>query len=120
MTSILAITAGLLIIGGLLGITHGLQRKIRPVGQRTESIQEWWTRVTRRPVGARGRRRDLIFLCSVIIGFVIAMMTGWLILILVLPVLVLGLPYLLILPQPRDIELLEALDRWVRSLAATL
>jgi tight adherence protein B len=55
-----------------------------------------------------------------IIGFVIAMLTGWLILIVALPLLALGLPYLLILPKPRDIQLLEALDRWVRSLAATL
>jgi len=39
---------------------------------------------------------------------------------MVLPLLALGLPYLLILPKPRDIQLLEALDRWVRSLAATL
>jgi pilus assembly protein TadC len=37
-----------------------------------------------------------------------------------LPLLALGLPYLLLLPKQRDIELLEALDRWVRSLAATL
>ena len=37
-----------------------------------------------------------------------------------LPLLALGLPYLLTLPKPRDIELLEALDRWVRSLSATL
>jgi pilus assembly protein TadC len=62
----------------------------------------------------------MILLLSVIIGFVIAMLTGWLILIVVLPLLALGLPYLLILPKPRDIQLLEALDRWVRSLAATL
>jgi tight adherence protein B len=62
----------------------------------------------------------MILLLSVIIGCVIAMLTGWLILIVVLPLLVLGLPYLLILPTRRDIELLEALDRWVRSLAATL
>jgi Flp pilus assembly protein TadB len=48
------------------------------------------------------------------------MFTGWLILIVILPALALGLPYLLILPKQRDIELLEALDRWVRSLAATL
>jgi len=41
-------------------------------------------------------------------------------LIVVLPLLALGLPYLLILPKPRDIQLLEALDRWVRSLAVTL
>jgi len=62
----------------------------------------------------------VILLLSVITGCAAAMLTGWLILIVVLPLLALGLPYLLILPKPRDIELLEALDRWVRSLAATL
>jgi tight adherence protein B len=117
---ILAIAAGLLIIGGLLGITYGLQRQARLPSRRSESIQEWWARVTRRPTGSRGRQRDLILLGSMIIGFLMAMLTGWLILIIVLPVLALGLPYLLILPKQRDIELLEALDRWVRSLAATL
>jgi tight adherence protein B len=120
VTSILAITAGLLIIGGLLGIVYGLRRQIRPASQRTESIQQWWARVTRRQQGSRGRQRDLILLLSMIIGCLIAMLTGWLILIVVLPLLALGLPYLLILPKPRDIQLLEALDRWVRSLAATL
>ncbi|HEY6688527.1 MAG TPA: type II secretion system F family protein [Propionibacteriaceae bacterium] len=120
MTSILAITAGLLIIGGLLGIFYGLRRQIRPASQRTVSIQQWWARVTRRPPGSRGRQRDLILLLSMIIGCLIAMLTGWLILIVVLPLLALGLPYLLILPKPREIQLLEALDRWVRSLAATL
>jgi len=120
VSSILAITAGLLITGGLLGIVYGLRRQVRPVSQRTESIQEWWARATRRPPGSRGRQRDMLLLLSMIIGCVIAMLTGWLILIVVLPLLALGLPYLLILPKPRDIQLLEALDRWVRSLAATL
>jgi tight adherence protein B len=120
VTSILAITAGLLIIGGLLGIVYGLRRQIRPASQRTESIQQWWARVTRRPQGSPGRQRDLILLLSMIIGCLLAMLTGWLILIVVLPLLALGLPYLLILPKPRDIQLLEALDRWVRSLAVTL
>ena len=120
MTSILAITAGLLIIGGLLGIVYGLRRRIRPASQRSESIQQWWARVTRRPQGSPGRQRDLILLLSMIIGCLLAMLTGWLILIVMLPLLALGLPYLLILPKPRDIQLLEALDRWVRSLAVTL
>ena len=62
----------------------------------------------------------MILLLSVIIGCVLAVLTGWLILIVVLPALAIGLPYLLILPKARDVELLEALDRWVRSLAATL
>jgi tight adherence protein B len=116
----LAITAGLLITGGLLGMSYGLQREARRASQRTQSVRQWWARATRRPPGSRGRQRDLILLLSVIIGCVIAMLTGWLILIAVLPLLALGLPYLLILPKPRDVELLEALDRWVRSLAATL
>jgi tight adherence protein B len=120
VTSILAITAGLLIIGGLLGIVYGLRRQIRPASQRTESIHQWWATVTRRPPGSRGRQRELILLLSMIIGCLLAMLTGWLILIVVLPLLALGLPYLLILPKPRDIQLLEALDRWVRSLAVTL
>jgi tight adherence protein B len=120
MTGILAITAGLLIVGGLLAVPYGLQRKARPSGRRTEFIQEWWARTTRRPPGSRGRRRDMILLSSVIIACAISMLTGWLILIVILPLLMLGVPYLLILPKPRDIELLEALDRWVRSLAATL
>jgi tight adherence protein B len=120
VTGILAISAGLLTIGGLMGIGYGLQRRVRPSGRRTESIKELWSRITRRPAGSRGRQRDMILLCSVIIGFVIALLTGWLILIVVLPLLALGLPYLLVLPKQHDIELLEALDRWVRSLAATL
>jgi tight adherence protein B len=121
MSGVLAITAGLLIISGLLGIAVGLQRQTpRTASRRTESAGELWARVTRRPGGRRGRRRDVILLLSVIVGCVLAVLTGWLILIVVIPALVIGLPYLLILPKARDVELLEALDRWVRSLAATL
>ena len=116
----LAITAGLLITGGLLGIVHGMRQQTRVAGMRRQSPGQLWARITRRPVGRAGRRRDLILLASMIMGSVFAMLTGWLILIVVLPALALGLPYLLILPKQRDIELLEALDRWVRSLAATL
>ena len=119
MTSMLAIATGLLIIGGLLGISYGWRRS-RPASRRTESTLHWWATATRRPPGSSGRRRDMILLLSMIIGGIVAILTGWLILIVVLPLLALGLPYLLSLPKPRDIELLEALDRWVRSLSATL
>jgi Flp pilus assembly protein TadB len=117
---ILAITAGLLITVGLLGIVHGMRQQTRVAGTRRQSPGQLWAKITRRPAGQAGRRRDLILLGSLITGFVVAMLTGWLILIVILPALALGLPYLLILPKQRDIELLEALDRWVRSLAATL
>ena len=121
MSGVLAIAAGLLIIGGLLGIVCGLLRQTPPPASRhSGSAGEIWARVTRRPAGRRGRRRDLILLLSMIAGCVLAVLTGWLILIVVIPALAIGLPYLLILPRARDVELLEALDRWVRSLAATL
>jgi tight adherence protein B len=116
----LAITSGLLITAGLLGIVHGMRQQTPLVGTRGPSPGQLWAKITKRPAGRAGRRRDLILLGSLITGFVVAMLTGWLILIIILPALALGLPYLLILPKQRDIELLEALDRWVRSLAATL
>lgn len=116
----LAIAAGLLITGGLLGIGYGTQRRTPAASSRNESIAQLWAKITRRPIGPAGRRRDGILLTSVITGCVVALLTGWMISIVVLPMLALGLPYLLILPKARDIELLEALDRWVRSLSATL
>ena len=120
MTDVFTITAGLLVVGGLLGIAYGWRKWPQTASRRTESIAERWTRVSRRPAGSLGRRRDVILLLSVVSGCVLAALTGWLILIMMVPVLALALPYLLTLPKPRDIELLEALDRWVRSLAATL
>ena len=89
----LAITAGLLIIGGLLGIVSGLRRQApRASSRRSESAGELWARVTQRPVGRRGRQRDVILLLGVIIGCVAAALTGWLILVVILPALAIGLP----------------------------
>jgi Flp pilus assembly protein TadB len=65
-------------------------------------------------------RRDLVLGVSLLVGLVVAATTVWLIALLVVPALALGLPYLLTVPRPRDVALLEALDRWVRGLSATL
>ena len=87
------------------------------------------TRTARRALGAvdppTARQHEvagatLILLISLAVGFVIAALTGWVVAIILTPLLALGLPYLLVLPKARDVELLEALDRWVRALAATL
>ena len=121
MNGVAAVLAGLLITGGLCALVAGLRRHeptSRPV--RRPTGPGWWARWSRRPAGRGGRRRDLLLLGSVLAGFVLAALSGWLVAIVVVPGLVLGLPYLLRMPRPRDVELLEALDRWVRSLAATL
>ena len=117
----LAAVAGLLLASGGWALLVGLRRSERDAGtRRTVLLVERWSRLTRRPPGRRGRRRDVVLLVSLGVGFVLAAVTGWLLALVVVPALTLGLPYLLTLPKPRDVELLEALDRWVRSLSATL
>ena len=115
-----AVAAGLLLTGGLIALVLGVRRSEARPARPNRSAIELWTRFTRRPPGAHGRRRDLVLLSSLLAGFLVAALTGWIIALLIAPLLALGLPYLLVVPKPRDIQLMEALDRWVRSLAATL
>ena len=85
-----------------------------PAGARLGPVEPTSAGPARTPSGPRARRSA----CSS--GWRSRAATGWLVALLVVPALALGLPYLLTAPRPRDIALLEALDRWVRSLSATL
>lgn len=120
MTPVVAALAGLLIVGGLLALLSGLSRSWPQRSEGSSSAGAVWTRVTRRPPGRRGRRRDALLGLSMAAGFAIAAITGWVIALPLIPVLAFALPYLLVLPKARDVELLEALDRWVRALASAL
>lgn len=121
MTAEIAAVAGLLLSGGLVLVIAGASRRWHPSARtKRAGAASTWARLSRRPPGRRGRRRDLILLGSTLIGVVVAALSGWLVAIVVAPLLALGLPYLLSLPEARDVQLLEALDRWVRGLAATL
>lgn len=122
MTAELAAIAGLLVIGGLVALIAGTTKRWapRPRPRRSGQAGSTWARLTRRPTGRAGRRRDLVLAGSTGVGVIVAATTGWVVAIIVAPLLALGLPYLLSLPSARDIQLLEALDRWVRGLAATL
>ena len=120
MTAVAAL-AGLLLVAGLWTLAGGLRRRPPATPTRTRlPLAASWARWTRRPTGSRGRRRDLVLVLSLLTGVAVAASTGWLIALVVIPALALGLPYLLTIPIPRDVALLEALDRWVRSLSATL
>lgn len=121
MGAVLVVLAGLLVSAGVVGVVAGLRHL--PVPDRrapTRSVGNAWERLTRRPPGRAGRRRDLLVLGSVLGGFVLAALSGWVAALVVVPGLVLALPYLLRAPRPRDVALLEAMDRWVRTLASTL
>ncbi len=121
MNALVAVLAGLLVAAGAVAVTAGLRRRpprVRVV--RTRTVGARWARLTRRPPGRAGRRRDLLVIGSLGGGLVLAATTGWLAALVVVPGLVLALPYLLRAPRPRDVALLEAMDRWVRTLASTL
>lgn len=120
MNAATAVLVGVLAVAGLLLLVGGLRRREATPTPRRRSAAQAWARWTRRPSGVRGRHRDLLLLGSTLGGLALAALTGWLVCIVVMPGLMLGLPYLLRMPRPRDVELLEALDRWVRALAATL
>jgi tight adherence protein B len=120
MTASIAAIAGLLLAAGLVAVVAGSRRTWTPPVRPRRRPGSAWARLTRRPPGARGKQRDLLLLGSVLVGIAVAAVSGWVVAIVVAPLLALGLPYLLKVPQARDIELLEALDRWVRGLAATL
>lgn len=116
-----AVAAGAMLVIGLLCVVRGLMKSpTRVKTQSADSLSQVWARISRRPPGRKGRRRDIALLISLLVGFVVAAVTGWIVALVLIPVLVLGLPYLLVVPKPRDVEILEALDRWVRALSATL
>lgn len=117
---IAALTGGLLVAGVLL-LVAGFRRTAAPVRRgRDERLADQWARLTRRPTGAAGRRRDVLLVIGIAGGVVAFALTGWLLAVVVVPVAVVGLPLLLASPPNRDIDLLEALDRWVRTLSSTL
>ncbi|HEY9290531.1 MAG TPA: type II secretion system F family protein [Microlunatus sp.] len=124
MEPFVAVWAGVLLAGGCVLLAAGLRRhpvrsEVRPRLE-PQSIGQLWARISRRPPGAAGRRRDLILLAALIIGFAVAAVSGWLVMILVLPAIAWALPVILKPPTDRDVALLEGLDRWVRNLAASL
>ena len=67
-----------------------------------------------------GTRRLLLVGGWLVVGILAATFTGWTLLAVLAPALGLAVPRLLGTPPQTEVHLLEALDRWVRSLAAIL
>ena len=115
MTTVLACLLGALLATGVLLVIAGVRpRAVRPV--RPRSARSAAGSRTRALVRAHGLQLAI----GVVAGVGFAAVTGMSVMVVVVPVAVVGLPMLLSAPANRDIEMLEALDRWVRGLAATL
>lgn len=116
MTPMLGLLAGLGVGVGILllvlGLTSRPERATRPASNRVPA---------RARIGAgftvKEKRAALI---AVMIGVVLALTTGWVVAILLAPVMAVGVPRLIRPPQGVSTERLEAIEEWVRSIHGLL
>lgn len=107
--------AGALVVAGLLGIGYGLRRRpvVEPAPRRRGRAAGWWASL--------GRRTQVGTAVALAAGVAVAMTTGWLLAAVLLPLAVVGMPYLLVQTTARDdIARWEAMAEWTRSLAGVL
>ncbi|WP_084634648.1 type II secretion system F family protein [Propionicicella superfundia] len=113
MPEVLALACGALIAGGLCAFLAGLTGVVpRRGSKRRRSHRE-----RRRRLGTAATGRVALAVAGGVLG---TALTGWPVVTILVPAVVLLLPGLLATPVNRDLLLLEALDRWVRLLVATL
>ena len=117
MGSLIAGSLGALIVLGVLFLISGFRRSNRRLS--TTSSTGLWKRLNNMWTSWSPVRR-LCVVASFVLGTVIAVSTGWLIAILLVPASILGIPALLSEPPQREIATLAGLDRWVRLLAPSI
>ncbi len=78
------------------------------------------TRLWKRSVETVVTRRWLLPLSAALVGLVVATLTGWWLLAVIVPAVAVVLPLLLSAPSNRELHLLQAVDRWVRTLGSLL
>ncbi|MDO5287843.1 MAG: type II secretion system F family protein [Actinomycetia bacterium] len=116
MTTLIAgCGAGLLL--GLFVAGLGMRRTDRLSTESSTSVQ---TRLAAWFRGRTGRGRLVQLVVAVVAGLVGLVLTGWPVMLGVGPLAVLGLPVLLATPPSADLDLLRALERWVRTLTASM
>ena len=115
MTALLPALAGALIVAGLIGLVLGL----RPVPARAPAPTKPLPGAGR--LTSLSRRTRLLLLAGLAAGLLVAVLTGWLVAVLVLPAAAAGLPVLLSAPPAASkIDRLEAMEEWTRSLSGVL
>ena len=108
-------TFGALVVAGLIGAMLALRPQPihGPVARRPSALARRLTRTS--------SRTRLVLAISVGSGLLIALLTGWVIAVVVLPAAALGVPYLLAAPPTAaTIRRLEAMEEWTRNLAGVL
>jgi len=113
--ALLAAIAGALITGGVLLGVVALQR-VPPAPARPPRRTRRFARLARIPLLVRWAA-----LAAFLAGWIVALSTGWMIAIVLLPAAALALPSLLMVSgEGKCIARLEAMSEWTRSLAGVL
>ena len=107
--------AGALIVGGLIALVLGL-RPVEPRPPAPTKPVPGLARLTRVT-----RRTRILLAAGLVVGVLVAAVTGWVVAIVVVPAAAAGLPALLSAPPAAArVERLEAMEEWTRSLSGVL
>ncbi|WP_457255903.1 type II secretion system F family protein [Pedococcus sp. P5_B7] len=119
MTPLVPAVAGALIVAGLLGVVVGLRPRPAPPPAPNRSAIGKGAALFR--LAGLDRRTRLLLAAGAAVGVVVALLTGWIIAIPLVPAAAAGVPVLLsVPPSANKIDRLEAMEEWTRSLAGIL
>lgn len=108
---------GALIALGVLLLVSGFRRSVPRLSTRKST--GLWKQLHNRWLSWSHTRRVWV-IASFALGAVVAVTTGWLIAVVLIPTVILGVPALLSEPPQHEIATLAGLDRWVRLLAPSI
>lgn len=119
MTPMLSAITAMSIIGGAILIYAGL----RKVPVKNTPPSQPLTKQIQRLLGSgqASRRLRILGLAGLVLGLLAAVLTGWIVAIIILPAAFVGIPMLLMTSEGKNqITRLEAMEEWTRSLAGVL
>jgi Flp pilus assembly protein TadB len=109
----LAALWGALIAGGIVAVVFAVNNP--PRSRPAPSTGLW-----KKAVDGGVRQHGVRLLAALAAGLVASAVTGWPLLVLLVPAVAFALPTLLAAPPDRELDLLQAIDRWVRTLGSLL
>lgn len=118
MTLLAAVLSGMLLVAGIV-ITVAAAAGVLVHEPRAQPSTSLWTQAVDK-FRATSRRSRILAVAGLAAGLAAFVWTGWPVLLIAGPAAVMGIPSLLRAPRQTDIELLQALDRWVRGMTATM
>lgn len=117
-----AALAAILVLTGVMVVVIGMiphEVVVRPPGRMRKLGASLATSAN--DGSRKARRRRTMLLAGLVAGFVAALLSGWLVLIVIIPAAVIGIPILLATNQnTTSVARLEAMEEWTRALAGVL